>query len=279
MNPPPENTPLARRLRLLVEHAGRPFARRAHNPAFSIDSATLAAELKRIRKAPAPLERPVVVVSGWRAPGVAPRLTASRLARLTSQRSSDFIPVSLMTAPSLDGAANTIIDAVAKALSNGDRAAIPEVDIVGISMGGLASRLAAAPRDSLGQRGANLHPERLPVARLFTLATPHRGASLAQIIALDTCAKEMCPGGDLFRTLDESLAEHPIDIIPYARLHDAMVGAQNAAPPGMNPIWIDDSTALAHLAITTDKRIMLDLALRLRGETPIASHGEPPPLQ
>jgi hypothetical protein len=277
MHPPPNRIPLARRLGLLLEHAQRPFARRTENPAFSIDAAALNAELRRVRSEPVALSRPVVVVSGWRAPILAPRLTSARLARLTSHRPADFIPVSIMTAPSLDGAANMLIDAVANALTEGDRAAIPEVDIVAISMGGLASRLAAAPRDSLGPRGANLHAEPLRIARLFTLATPHAGASLAEIVALDTCAKEMRPGGPVFQTIDDSLAAHPIDIIAYTRLRDGMVGAQNTAPPGMNPIWIDGPPVLAHLAITTDKRIMLDIARRLRGESPIASPGSPPP--
>ncbi len=278
MSPSPNRIPIARRLGLLVEHAQRPFARRIENPSFSIDTATLNAELRRMRDEPVALERPVVVVSGWRAPATAPRLTSSRLAGLTSHRKSDFIPVALMTAPSLVGAANALIDAVANA-TGADHASLPEVDVVAVSMGGLASRLAAAPRDSLGACGEGLRPQPLRIARLFTLATPHRGASLAEIVAIDTCAKEMRPGNPVFRAMDESLAAHPIEIVPYTRLRDGMVGAQNTAPPGENPIWIDAPPVLAHLAITTDKRIMLDIALRLRGETPIASQGGPPPRQ
>ena len=87
----------------------------------------------------------------------------------------------------------------------------------------------------------------------------------------------MRPGSAFLRALDEALIADPIELIPYARLRDAMVGAQHAAPPGRNPLWVDGPPALSHLAITTDKRIMLDIALRLRGEEPVAREGDPPP--
>ncbi|MGP1310337.1 MAG: esterase/lipase family protein [Phycisphaerales bacterium] len=266
------------RLASLLEHASRPFARAEVNPDFDIPRERLARERRRLRANPVPLARPVVVVSGWRAPGMASRMTANRLAATTSHDTRDFIPVSLFDAASIAHAATSIIRAV-DAERPADAEGAAEVDVVAISMGGLATRLAAAPRDALGDLAQRLPDRPLRVARLFTLATPHQGASLAEVVAPDACSRDMRPGSEFLRTLDRALERNPIDIVPYARLRDGMVGAQNAAPPNTNPLWVDGPPALAHLAITTDKRIMLDIALRLRGETPIASPGSPPPRQ
>jgi len=275
-SPVPHNQ-AASRLGLLVEHARRPFAPRAENPSFSIDARSLAREHRRVREHPVALPRPVVVISGWRAPGVASRLTAARLASMTSRRREDFIPVSLGRVKSLPDAARAIVAAVENAAPSNDPECTRQVDVVAISMGGFATRLAAAPRDALPPLAHALHAKRLAVGTLYTLATPHRGASLAQIVAIDACARDMRPGCDFLAALDDALECDPLRIVPYARLRDGMVGAQNAAPPGMNPLWIDGPLALAHLAITTDKRITLDIALRLRAETPIAREGAAPP--
>ncbi len=267
----------AKRAALLLEHASRPFASRADNPAFSIDADALAKERRRLRHNPRPLQRPVVVVSGWRAPGVAARMTANRLAAMTSERTVDFIPVSLFDVSCFADAANALIDAVERSFPCPDPAFTREVDVVAVSMGGLASRLAAAPRDALGAKASGLRDKRLRIAHLFTLATPHCGASLADVLAPDTCAKDMRKGSEFLAALDRAQAQDPLNIIPYARLRDGMVGAQNAAPPGMIPLWVDGPPTLAHLSITLDKRIALDIALRLRDEKPIACAGDHPP--
>jgi hypothetical protein len=275
----PDDRPssFTRRAAILAEHARRPFAPRATNPAFSISDDALARERARVRRNPVALPRPVLVVSGWRAPSIAPRMTATRLAAMTSDRLDDFVPVSIFDAGTIADAANALIDAAERAFPSDAPSFTREVDVVAISMGGLASRLAAAPRDALGAHAQGLRERRLRIARLFTLATPHCGASLADVLAPDACAKQMRKGSEFLNALDRALAADPLEIIPYARLRDGMVGAQNAAPPGMTALWVDGPPALAHLAITTDKRIMLDIALRLRGETPIACPGDKPP--
>lgn len=270
---------LASRVRALAEHATRPFAPGADNPRFAVDAPTLARELARLRRAPVVLEHPVVVVSGWRAPAVAARMTAARLASLTSRDLGDFLPVSLFSVRSFTQAANALVDAVDARWPSGSPDATTRVDVVAISMGGLASRLAGAPREIVDPVAPGLRARRLSIARLFTLATPHRGASLTGVVAVDAPSRDMRPGSPLLRALDDALARDPIEIVPYTRLRDGMVGARNTAPPGMCPLWVDGPPALSHLAITTDRRIMLDLALRLRGEPPVAQPGKPPPRQ
>ena len=265
------------RLARLLDHAARPFSPRATNPSFSIDARTLDAELDRLRADRTPLARPVVAVSGWRAPRTAAHMTAARLASLTSGNPDDFARVSLFAVRSIAQGARAIIDAVERSWPSDDPAWTREVDVVAISMGGLASRLAAAPREGFRGVADGLPPKRLRIGRLFTLATPHRGASLAQVVAPDACARSMLPGSAFLQALDDALAREPIDIIPYTRLRDGMVGATHTAPPGMTPIWLDGSPVLSHLSIMLDRRILLDVALRLRNERPIAGAGDPPP--
>lgn len=270
-----EAPPCESRLAEVLGHLSRPLGGKIRNPAFDIPRDRLAHEWSRLRLHPRPLDRPVVVISGWRAPEVAAQITSRRLASVTSRRLDDFIPIGLMGVRDIDDAASRVVERVERSHPGEERAFTGEVDVVAISMGGLATRLAAADRSRFPTLA--LPPKRLKIGRLFTLATPHLGASLASIVAPDAPSRCMRPGSAFLRALDEALIADPIELIPYARLRDAMVGAQHAAPPGRNPLWVDGPPALSHLAITTDKRIMLDIALRLRGEEPIAREGAPPP--
>ena len=272
----PENHPFSEgKFASVLEHLRRPLGAKLRNPSFDVSAERVAHEWSRLRMHPAPLARPVVVISGWRAPQVAAMLTSRRLASITSRRLTDFLPVGLMGVHNIEEAASRVVHAVDRKAPSPDGAWTTEVDVVAISMGGLASRLAAADRSRFADTA--LPAKRLKLARLFPLATPPRGASLAPIVAPDAPSRCMKPGCPFLRRLDEALEADPLEIVPYARLRDGMVGAQHAAPPERNPLWIDGPPALSHLAITTDKRIMLDIALRLRGEPPIAREGEAPP--
>jgi len=51
-----------------------------------------------------------------------------------------------------------------------------EVDVIGVSMGGVVGRCAAAPPPA-GRLG-----KRLKIARLFTISSPHRGAVMASLL-------------------------------------------------------------------------------------------------
>ena len=67
----------------------------------------------------------------------------------------------------------------------------------------------------------------------------------------------------------------------YAQLRDWWVGAGRAAPPGMVPIWTDTEGAAArvfsHFQINFNRRVLRDIARRLRGEEPVARCGSLPP--
>ncbi len=212
-----------------------------------------------------PVTKPLVVLSGWRA---TPML-AWALGREMRKRLPDrpVVPVSFMTTSSIEAAAERLIGAVEERFPSDQPGRTERVDVVGVSMGGLVARHAAA----VGAGG-----RRLAIGTLFTLATPHRGARLAEAIALDRAARDMRPGSAFLRGLDEHEREY--QLVCYARLGDRWVGATNTAPPGMDPIWVEPPRwTLSHLLVSRDRRILDDIAARLRGEAPVLGPPSPAP--
>jgi pimeloyl-ACP methyl ester carboxylesterase len=208
---------------------------------------------------------PLVVLSGWRA---TPALSHA-LAREMRKRLGDrpVAPVSFMTTSSIESAADRLVRAVDERFPTDDAERTAEVDIVGVSMGGLVARLAAA----VGAGG-----RRLRIGTLFTLSTPHRGAKLAETITLDRAARQMKPGSAFLRALDAH--ERDYELVCYARLGDRWVGATNTAPPGMDPIWVEPPRmTLSHLLVSRDPRILDDIAARLGGEAPLLGPPSPAP--
>jgi pimeloyl-ACP methyl ester carboxylesterase len=144
-----------------------------------------------------------------------------------------------------------------------------EVDVVGFSMGGLVARFAAAPTRVTG------FDRHLHVNQLYTLATPHRGARSA-FLDLDRAVVQMKPGAVFLADLDECRNECAYEIVPYAQTNDWIVGARNAAPPGQEPIWTAGTLTFSHFTITTNRRVLVDIARRMRGEGGLAEPSEPP---
>jgi hypothetical protein len=133
-------------------------------------------------------------------------------------------------------------------------------------MGGIVSRHAARPRED---------GRRLRVRRLFTIASPHRGARMATLPTLDRRQIDMRPGSPFLAELDGALEQADYELVTYARLGDAVVGAANSAPHGRDPWWVDcPPLGFAHLGAGHDHRILADIARRLRGEEPLVR--EPP---
>lgn len=147
-----------------------------------------------------------------------------------------------------------------------------EFDVVGISMGGLVARVLASPQDG---------GPALRIKRLFMLATPHRGAKLARVVAPDRAARDMRPGSDFLGALDARLPSAGYELVCYAQLRDWWVGAGRAAPPGRVPIWTDTESVgarlFSHFQINFNRRVLRDVARRLRGEEPVARGGSWPP--
>lgn len=219
-------------------------------------------EAARLRDHPCPLERPVAVLGGWRTPHISARALADRLCALTSGNRTDFVALSFLRASRVEEAAGRAAREIERAFGAGKDDRTREVDVVGVSMGGLVGRTVEA--GLFGRWGERA--KRVRVRRLFTLATPHRGARLARLAAPDGAARSMRPGSPFLERLDEALRASEMLVIPYARTRDGMVGATNAAPWGMDPLWLEGPRVMSHLTITQEWRFVIDVARRLRGE-------------
>lgn len=240
------------------------------NPDFPLSPAELALELERMRATPVVPARPVLVLAGYRAWRFVAAGVADRLRTLVGGPESMYHAVAYPWSTDIATIARRVVAEAERLWPCADPHRTTEVDVVGMSMGGIVARAAAAlPLDG-GQR-------RLRIARLFTLATPHRGARLAARIALDGAARDLRPGSPLIDRLNAGLPTAKYDLVCYARLHDEWVGATNAAPPGRDPVWFGGSWLGSHLTIGADPRIAADIARRLRGEAPLAPAPSKPP--
>lgn len=89
-------------------------------------------------------------------------------------------------------------------------------------------------------------------------------------VFFDSRVAGMRKDSELLHKLDEDFAKRTYEFECYTLLGDFTVGAKNTSPPGINPHWLPNAPiSLGHFSAGFDRRIMLDIALRLRGETPI----------
>ncbi len=221
---------------------------------------------RRMADQPKALTRPVVVLSGWRSASVVSKMLASRLQTLTGAGEADIVPYWFTKANTFDEAAQGLIERVDDAWPSDDDTTV-EVDAVGFSMGGLVV-----------EHAATWNKRQLRVKRLFTVVTPHRGASLAKWIALDPAAKNMKPGSEFLEELESLASEAIEERVCYGRLRDWWVGATNTAPHGHDPIWVPTPWwTLGHMRASGDPRIVVDIAKRLRGEDPVLRVTGPAP--
>ncbi len=244
------------------------------NPSFPVTEEMAQADERRMQADHVHLDRPVLVIGGFRSPDMFIEAMTTKLARMTCGDRYDWIRQPTWFEGDLEDIARRAIDKVQEAYPSDDPATTIEVDVVGYSMGGIVARYAAdrLHKDNPGAR-------RLRINRLFTISTPHRGAWLAERTPL----VEDRGVGDLYRKslfltmLDEAYTgDYPI--VPYGRLGDHVVGPINMAPPGRWPIWCSAPlVGDAHLTVNEDRRILTDIARRLRGEAPRGTEGEPLP--
>lgn len=240
------------------------------NPDFPVSLDELPLEFERMSAVSVLPQRPVLVLAGWHAWRVSVSGLARLLHRLTGGPADQFHAIAYPFGTDLHGMARRVVQDVEKVWPTDEPHRTREIDVVAISMGGLVARVAAQLPLENGQK-------RLRVARLFTLATPHRGAKLASTIAVDAAAKNMKPGSEFLNRLNAGLPTAKYELVCYARLRDSWVGATNAAPPGRQPYWLSGARIGSHVMISTDPRIQADIARRLRGEAPLALATSMPP--
>ncbi|MEL6740755.1 MAG: hypothetical protein AAFP26_08875 [Planctomycetota bacterium] len=250
----------------------------AINQAFDVDNADIREDLRRMSGEPVSLQRPVIVLAGYRGTS---RLTAARLEEVLTDDGGMVLNLSYFWASDIPPIGARVVDFVEEHFPSDDPAFTTEVDVVAISMGGLVARTAAMPPEL---RGETPDAKRLRIRTLYTLATPHDGAKLAEHIHPDAAAKQMIPGSDYIALLDEQFiamqatddAQARYDVVPYAVLRDTWVGASNTAPPGQEPIWVPGRMMFSHHLVGQDTRILADVARRIRGEEPIGRPSTPP---
>jgi len=221
-------------------------------------------------------------MAGWRSGWLMPAILARRIRAHTGRDKTSVISVAFPTCGSIPRAAQKLVETVQKNWPCDNPDHTTQVDIVAVSMGGLAARFAALPPETRAQleqlqtQPAGVAPKHPPartaaplrtlhIRNLFTIATPHRGARLAKYIAPDAAAKSMRPGCPFIAALDDATPATPYELTCYARTRDWWVGQHNTAPKGQTPItYKAPLLTCSHLCVTMDKRIAADIANRVQ---------------
>jgi pimeloyl-ACP methyl ester carboxylesterase len=239
----------------------------AQNPSFPLSLADAQADLRRMRGDPRPPQRPIVILGGFGDPGAGGAYVGGELRRELSD--PRILATSFIFCRSFDDCRRKVIDAIDKKWPSDDPNETVEVDVIGLSMGGLVGRYCAVGGD--GSR-------RLRVHRMFTVSSPHRGATRAQQLPrILQMQIDMRPGSDFLRRLEASEDEEAYEIVPYVRLDDEIVGEQYASPPGRLVWWVSKLPMQpSHIGAATDPRILADIIRRLRGESPLTTEPAAP---
>ncbi len=235
------------------------------NPSFAVTTDEARKMLREMSDHPRRLERPLLIISNYMDGG----RHAANLKHVFHDCTGDRRIITVVTGfpRTLEECRAKAIEAVETTYSSSDPDGTAEVDVIGVSLGGLTARFAAAPSED-GASG-----RRLRVARMFTIASPHCGAVIAKnyLGRSQQLWRDLRPGSQFLAYLAREDPKAKYTLYPYTRLHDAIVGEANAAPPGQTPIWVPSLPFKeGHDDAWEDSRILADIARRLRGETPLA---------
>lgn len=258
------------------------------NMTLGLTRPAAAAEAERMRREHVGLERPVVILNGYRGLPTLTARVASILTDMTSGDRGDFYTISYWWTTDLDAIAAEVVRQVDERWPCDDPQRTTEVDVVAISMGGLVARWAAMPPEERvrASGGTGFDSEqskpvargkRLRIARLFTMGSPHRGAKLAETISPDRATHDMQGGSDFLKALDRGLESADYELVCYAQTGDTLVGATRTAPAGREPIWGSGTLIFSHFTTHENPLFLADIARRLRGEAPLLHEAGPPP--
>lgn len=239
---------------------------RHQNPAVTVGTRKAKQQLaEQIEEQPT-LVRPLVVLSGYADPGLAPHYLRHTFGEIFGE--DQIVGTAFPTAMTLDACRERVLELVQSAFPSEDPNLTVEVDVIAHSMGGLVSRYAAM---------AVPGKPRLRMARLFTIATPHQGALISIPPSPDPRVRDMRSGSDFLETLDQAFADRDYEMVCYVRLGDMIVAPKDAAPPDYPLWWVSNRPIRAsHMIAPKDPRILLDITLRLRGLPPITVEPAPP---
>jgi hypothetical protein len=245
------------------------------NPSFPVSEANAREVIRNIARQHKPLPRPLVIVGGFRDPGIAPPILKYEIGKWTGS-GDRIVTVSLAFTFDFDQCRQRIADAVQQAFPSDDPRQTTEVDVIGFSMGGLAARYAATdippPHDEPTSK-------RLRIARLFTISAPLRGAAVAAEMpfTLHPLQPYMRPGSQFLREIDAAPIQHGelYQVFSYVRLGDPYIREGNSAINGETPWWVSTPPlSPPHEMAFQDDRILADILCRLVGDPPLSS--DPP---
>ncbi len=163
------------------------------NPSFPVTLAEARREFKRMRAEPRALERPLLVLGGYLEPGLSKAFLKRRFHGLTGD--DRITGVSFALCGTFEECRLKAIAAVDKQFPCLDPVWTTEVDVVGVSMGGIVARYAALWPENAGARG-------LRIARLFTISSPHLGADRARLPAINQLQVDMRADSAFLRRLN-----------------------------------------------------------------------------
>lgn len=234
------------------------------NPSFNVSAEQADVALTILKENPKPLERPLVVLGGFLDVGFGPLYYSRAVDKCVDGK---IIRITFATCTSLPQCREKLIAALDRELGNASDTETVEVDVIGQSLGGLIAIYSAMEDPRFAKR--------LKIRRLFTISSPLQGAKMATWTPFNVFGfqADMRPGSDLYVKLAKAKFDFPI--YSYTRLDDGTVGERYAALPGHHAWWVDNPPfERAHVGVFSDKRVLLDIVRRLRGEKPIGT--EPP---
>lgn len=236
------------------------------NPGFNMSTRQAQKGLAQQREEQPSLVRPLVVLSGYADPGLAPHFLRNTFGEIFD--ANDIVGTAFPTAMTLDACRKRVIELVNNTFPSEDPNLTVEVDVIAHSMGGLVSRYAAMEIPG---------KPRLRIANLFTIATPHQGALISIPPSPDPRVRDMRSGSEFLETLDAAFPARDYEMTCYVRLGDIIVAPKAAAPPNYPLWWASNSPVrAAHMIAPKDPRILLDITLRIRGLPPITTEPAPP---
>ncbi len=241
---------------------------REMNPSFPVTIESARMDLARMVSDPKPTARAVVIIGGIADPSISSGAMVKVIAPTLS--ASKVLEVDFFGTTTFAQARAHLLREIRRGLELGETAPIPEVDVVAFSMGGLVARDAAS----------TVHGgERVPIRRLYTIATPHLGARVASAPFQFPQSEDMQITSDFLAQLDEALPDACYELRCYAVTDDVTVGEEFAAPNGWHLWWVPVQPGrYGHLSGFSDERILSDIARRLRGEAGVTlSQGTPIP--
>ena len=215
---------------------------------------------------PKPAVRPVLVLGGYLDPGLLTNSLGDDLSGMLAD--GPVITVSFgMTADFESCRARVLRELEAhhpELLGAADASQTLPIDVVGISMGGLVARYMAAGDHETGKR--------LNIQRLFTVSTPHQGATWAMLPSANAKQTRMRPGSAWLERLNRDAEQLGYELFCYVRLRDSIVGPSRAALPEQTAWWVHSPFWQSpHLGAPGDPRIVADISRRLRGEKAYAT--------